>query len=162
MKSLQGIQKTIYYLSRRKLVPSFSLSLLARALKPLEDNYFDKLHNKLRFRAVYLHCRVWKQRTAACFRELFRDMMASPGFLRIHQHHSECLFPSMHTYTHHRTPLIGLMIPTYPPPNRHFPSHQRMTKKVLHLRRSDSKRKEFSSYPWWASCFDLLDNHRIW
>lgn len=66
----------------------------------------------------------------------------------------------MHMYTHHCTPLIDPMFPHVPP--KHFPSHQRITRKMFHLRRSDSKRKEFISSPWWASSFDLLDNHCIW
>lgn len=73
---------------------------------------------------------------------------------------SQCLFPSTHTYTHPCTSLIDPMFPHVPP--NHFPSHQRITRKMFHLRRSDSKRKEFISSPWWASSFDLLDNHCIW
>lgn len=85
IKSPKGVQKAIYYLSHwRKLVPIFSLYFLARALKPLEEDYFDKLHNKLHFSAVHLHHREWNQCKAACFHELYWDMMASAGFLRIH------------------------------------------------------------------------------
>lgn len=73
---------------------------------------------------------------------------------------SQCLFPSMHTYTHHCTSPIDPTFPHIPP--KHFPSHHRITRRMFYLRRSDSKRKEFNSSPWWASSFDLLDNHCIW